>query len=291
MTKRLLFSPALALAAFLGAQSPAEQPAPQPGTPPAVAQAPAKLDKWPALKSTDADRANAMLAQFRKDPSLHAGAADGLVAIGDAVAPLLFQKVTNLADNTNAQVFGVLDRILGPQHAALLARMAKHKVTEVRRYVLYRLCRFRDADMLPVLQAAAKDNDSEVAFQAALGLVALGRREGLDALVARSRSDWNGMKKDTEEVLPLARGAEPGSWLIELMAKASPVDRAAGLRLMRYLGAKDQSGSLKAYLDNEDRTVVKETVNALRCMNGEQALENLSVFDGINMAKAWKAKL
>lgn len=288
MTKRLLTPFALLLAAVAGAQSPATQ---QPATPAPAAQASAKLDKWPALKSTDTDRANAMLAQFRKDPSLHAGAADGLVAIGDAVAPLLFQKVTNLPDNTNAQVFGVLDRVVGPQHAALLARMAKHKVTEVRRYVLQRLCRFRDADMVPVLEAATKDADAEVAFQASLGLVALGRRAGLDALLARSRSDWSGMKKDAEEVLPLARGAEPGSWLIEQMAKASPVDRAAGLRLMRYLGAKDQSGSLKAYLDNEDRTVVKETVNALRCMNGEPALENLSVFDGINMAKAWKAKL
>lgn len=289
MTKRLLFSLALGLTPLVGAQSPADKSSPPASVP--ATQAVPKLDKWPALKSTDADRANAMLAQFRKDPSLHAGAADGLAAIGDAVAPLLFQKVTNLPDNTNAQVFGVLDRILGPQHAALLARMAKHKVTEVRRYVLYRLCRFRDADMVPVLDAAMKDNDPEVAFQAALGLVVLGRRSGLDALLARSRSDWNGMKKDAEEVLPTGRGAEAGGWLIEVMAKATPVDRAAGLRLMRYLGAKDQSGSLKAYLDNEDRTVVKETVNALRCMNGEPALENLSVFDGINMAKAWKAKL
>lgn len=289
MTKRLLLSFALGLATTVGAQSPAEKPAPQASAP--AAQATAKLDKWPALKSTDADRANAMLAQFRKDPSLHAGAADGLVGIGDAVAPLLFQKVTNLPDNTNAQVFGVLDRILGPQHAALLARLAKHKVPEVRRYVLYRLCRFRDADMVPVLEAAMKDSDPEVAFQAALGLVAVGKRGGLDALLVRSRSDWSGMKKDAEEVLPMGRGAEAGGWMLEVMAKATPVDRAAGLRLMRYLGAKDQSGSLKAYLDNEDRTVVKETVNALRCMNGEPALENLSVFDGINMAKAWKAKL
>ena len=89
----------------------------------------------------------------------------------------------------------------------------------------------------------------------------------------------------------MARSTETGSWLLEQMAKASPVDRAAGLRLIRHLGTKDQSGALKAYLDNEDRTVVKETVNALRCMNGEAPMENLSVFDGINMAKAWKAKL
>ena len=290
MTPRHLLT-FLLLAAATVAQTPTPKQEPEAQQPPAAAPATTKLDKWPALKPTDADRANAMLAQFRKDPSPHAGAADGLAAIGDAVAPLLFQKVTNLPENTNTQLFGVLDRVVGPQHAALLARLAKHKVTEVRQYVLRRLCRFRDADMVPVLQAAVKDADAEVSFQASLGLVALGRREGLDALLVRSRSDWNGMKQDAEEVLPMARSTETGSWLLEQMAKASPVDRAAGLRLIRHLGTKDQSGALKAYLDNEDRTVVKETVNALRCMNGEAAMENLSVFDGINMAKAWKAKL
>jgi hypothetical protein len=65
----------------------------------------------------------------------------------------------------------------------------------------------------------------------------------------------------------------------------------AGLRLLRHLMVKEQGALLHRYLDAGEHTVKREAINAARCLHGEAPIENLSVFQAIEMAKQWRAKV
>lgn len=260
---------------------------------PTPATAPAKivkLSEWPKLSDLDRDKTMGLLGQFRKQEHLHAGAHDSLVALGDAIAPLLFQQVSDRAENVNPDIFAVLDAVLGPQHAALLARESKARKLELRRYIALRLCKLHDPEMLPVLQSMAKDKDEEVAWLANLGLLALAQKEALPAVLARVRADWANCRELIAAVLPAARSREAGQWVLDSMATAKAIEQMNALRVLRYLGTKEHTLALKGYLTAEDNNVKKAAVNALRVIYGEEPLEKLSVFQVIDMAKQWQSK-
>lgn len=250
-----------------------------------------KLGEWPAIKDTDKDRVLALVGQFRKaDTELHAAATKQLLAIGESAMPLLFQQVSDNTNNVNTQLFAVFDTLLEPKHAALMARESKKQKVALRRYLIQRLCRFLDADMLPVLANAAKDKDPETAFFGALGGLALKQKEQLPAVLAYSKNHWREVAPICTEVLPNARSNEAGSWVFEAIAKAPSADQMVGLRLARYLAVKEHTIILRGYLQAADGSVKKEAVNAMRVMHGEAPMENLSVFQAIEMAKEWLNK-
>jgi hypothetical protein len=252
---------------------------------------PQKLAEWPALKPADQDRVAALVSQFRKDkPEGRKAAADNLVALGDGTTPYLIRMISDRDEATNEQIFAVFDRVLGPQHAALLAQQSKSNKPDLRRYIVRRLCRFVDPDLKPVLKEATKDSDSDSAFFGQLGLLALRDPSTLDAVIDSSRTDWNGIRALVVEVLPNARSDEMGRAVAEKIAKASTQVQAAGLRLFRYLATKELAVVARSYLSAEDHNVKKEAVNAMRVLNGEEPIENLSVFDLPKMAKEWANK-
>lgn len=281
----------LLLALFAGGLSvamPAQKPAePKPDAPTQKLQ---KLAEWPKLTDSDRAKIAAHLGQFRKDERFHAGARDGLIAMGDKIAPLLFQQVSDRDENINEPIFGVLDTLLGPQHGALLAREGRNSRVMLRRYVALRLCKLFDPELQPVLESMAKDKDDEVAFRASVGLLALGDKEALPAVLRRVRSDWNGCRDLLAEVLPHARSAAAGSWALDIAQKAQAIEQMNALRLMRYLGTKDHMLALKGYLSSEDNIVKKEAINALRVIHGEPPIENMAVFQAIELAKQWQGK-
>jgi hypothetical protein len=255
-----------------------------------VAAPPKKLDEWPALKDTDRDRVLAMAAQFKKDSKLHEAARNGLVGVGEAAMPLLFQQVSDRQEASNEQLFLVFDKVIGPQHAALLARELGKPRVELKRYLVRRLCRFVDPTMAPVLVAASRDKDAQVAITGSIGALALKQKEALPAVLLRAKNDWDSIRELAAEVLPAARSSECGMWAIDCLKDAHPVDRVAALRLLRYLAVKEQAAYLRIYLDAEDHGVKKEAINAMRVLYGQPPMENLSVFQAIEMAKEWKTK-
>lgn len=251
-----------------------------------------KLGEWPVLKDADKDRVLAMVGQFRKaDPALHDSAQKQLLTLGEPAIPLLFQQVTDHADNVNDKLFPVFDTLLEPKHAALMVREAKKPKVELRRYLVQRLSRFTDPDLLPVLVATAKDKDPETAFYGALGALALKHGESLPAVLAYSKTRWKAVAPLVAEVLPNARSNEAGSWVFAAIAKAPVPDQMAGLRVARYLAVKDHLVILRTYLGASDHTVKKEAVNVARVLHGEEPIENLDVFKSIEMAKEWLGKI
>ncbi len=260
-------------------------------TKPAPATTAPKLEEWPTLKDTDKERVLALVGQFRKaDPQLHEEAKRQLIALGDGALPLLLQQVSDRTENCNPLLFAVFDVMLQPRHSALMARESKKPRVELRRYLMLRLCRFVDPELLPVLKAGCKDKDEATAFYASLGMLALKEREVVPAVLAYTKVQWKDTGALVAEVLPAARSMNAGNWVFEAIAKAPAADQMAGLRLLRYLAVKEHSLLLRTYLQASDHTVKKEAVNTMRVLYGEAPIENLTVFQAIKMAEEWLKK-
>jgi hypothetical protein len=185
----------------------------------------------------------------------------------------------------------VLDEIVTDRHAALVAREVKQPSVELRRYLVRRLCGFDDPELVPVFETAAKDKDEDVAIYAALGLLTQKKKAGLERVLQAAKQRWQEFGPLIADVLPRARSADCGDWVFAAIAQASAADQMAGLRLARYLMIKQQGVILRTYLQAPDHTVKREAINTARVLHGEQPIENLSVFQAIEMAKQWLDKL
>lgn len=252
----------------------------------------AKLAKWPALKKAASDRARATAKQFKKpQEKLHTEANRKLIAIGAGVAPVIIPLVSDRAQNTNEHLFAVLDAVVNKSHASLLAREARRPSVEWRRYLMRKLAGFHDADMAAVFKPALKDKDPDIAIYAALGLLSLGKHDGLDIVLLAAKQRWNEFGDITSKVLPAARSGACSLPIFEKIASARATDQMAGLRLLRYLMVKDQGTLLRTYLQSSDFTVKKEAINTARVLNGEKPLKKLSSFQAIDQAKKWLLKI
>ncbi len=261
---------------------------------PAKAQDPkkaAKVAEWPTLKQPEQDRVAALAGQFRKpDPALQKSAGEQLAAIGDGAVPILFRQVSDRDEALNTLLFGLFDKMLGPQHAALMARESKTNKPALRRYLVLRMCKLNDPDLEPVLQAATKDKDEDIAFFAQVGLLGLRKTSALAPVLERARTNWADILPLVSQVLPAARSEAMGRATAETIGPAQPPAQAAALRLFRYLGTKEQGALIRQHLQAEDFNVKKEAINAMRAIHGEEPIENLSVFNATKMAKEWASK-
>ena len=257
-----------------------------------AAQKPAKLSEWPDLKKAQKDRVRSLAKQFRKKQEKLRDAAVGkLVKIGAGAAPVLIPLVNDKADNANEYVFAVIDQVTDQRHTALLARETKRKSVEWRRYLMRRLAGMRDTDLQPVFKATLKDKDPDIAFYAALGMLALGEADGVDIVIGVAKRRWAEQKDLLAATLTPARSGKVAMKVWNRIVKARPTDQMAGLRLLRYLMVKEQKMLLRSYLESPDFAVKREAINTARVLHGEKPIEKLSSFQAINLAKEWLNKL
>lgn len=286
-----VFSLVLSLVATT-ARGPCQDPPPPPPPDRQQTDQPQKLAEWPVLSDTDKDRVRALVGQFRKpDEKLYEPARKGLIDLGAGTAPILLSQVSDRADNVNGQLLAVLEAVVTGAHGPLLAREAKKPSVELRRWVTKRMSRFVDPDLLPVLQAARKDKDPETAFHGALGALALRTKDALPEVIAYTKTHWTEVSALVAEVLPAARGKEASGWVFEAIAKAPVPEQMTGLRLLRHLATKEQASALRPFLEATDHAVKKEAVNAVRVLHGEAPVDNLPVFQVIELAKKWLQKI
>lgn len=270
--------------AIAGAVCRAQDPAPKP-TPPAGAPT-----EWPALSNMDKDKVLPLVGQLRKDkPELRDAGRKQLIALGPGAMPLSFSQVSDRAPDaaTNAQLFLVFDEVLKPEHAQLMVRELTKPRVELRRYLVRRLARFHDATVLAPLQKCAKDKDADIAAAAAIGAFALGDADSLPAVIGVARTSWKEYAPMIAEVLQPVRSVKAGEQVLKAIAKGDAVEQMAGLRLLRYVATKDQAVELKGFLRSSENNVKKEAVNAMRVLHGEEPIENLSVFQVVEMANKW----
>lgn len=264
---------------------------------PAQTSKPAKLNDWPKLTQKQQDRLQEILKNLnQKNDALHAANRDELVEMGAGVVPTLLSRLTDNATNFNDKLVPTLERIVRPEHAALLARSSGDPKLAVRRFVFDRLPRFCDREMAPIFQKGLKDKDPEVQFLAALGLLAIEDVASGDLVLARCNTEWADNAVRIEAVLRPARGDTCTKWALGKLSAAQKNGekgaQVATLRVLRYVCTKEAAGALKWGLDSEDHLVKKETINALRAIvDGAAPLEELSVFQAIEAAKEWKGRV
>lgn len=255
-------------------------------------QDPEKPSEWPKLTKRESDRARAAAKQFRKKQArLHQAATELLKGMGAGVAPVLIPLISDRAQNINRYIFEVLDHVVDESHAALLAREAARKSVACRRYVARTLAGVRDAAALPALKRMLNDKDADIAFFAALGALAAGDQVGVDGVLAVARQRWTEHRALIAATLTPSRSDAAGMLVWAKIEEARPTDQMAGLRLLRYLATKGQRGRLRSYLESADFAVKREAINTARALHGEAALEKLSSFQAINLAKQWLEKL
>jgi hypothetical protein len=269
--------------------------APLPAQDKPAVPAPAAKPSWPKLDALKTDRVAQLVANFKMDnQELHTKSFGELVELGAGAAPILIGRVSDTpgADKVNAWLIRALAQITAIEHAPLLVPDASSKVLARRRWAVGRLVDLGAPGLVDLFKKALADKDEEVAFRAAVGLVASGDPAGLDKTLARAKSDWKGCREFLEANLPRGRGIEVSNWLAAKSDAGEFAEKVAALRLFRSCGDRAHARKISSLLDSSDNGVKKEAINALRVVVlGEKPLDDLSVFQVIDMAKEIKAKL
>ncbi len=253
----------------------------------------AKKLAWPKLSPSASSKLKIGLRKVKSDDEEKAAEAEAnLIAIGPAVAPRMARVLGGKDEDLHEPAARVLDAVLEKQHAPLIVPWMKKKQPAVRRYVTLRLARFHMNDAKGTLEKALKDKDADVQFHAALGLAGLGDFGSLDVVFAHCREGWRDIATTVHEVLEPARSRNAVEELSKRMRDADDQAVITGLRLMRSLCPRDYAIVLKSRLDAQQHAIKKEAINALRAVvDGEPPLENLSVFQAIELCKKWKARV
>jgi hypothetical protein len=271
----------------LSAQAP-NKPADKPAAP-AAADKPA----WPKLKQLDADRVPQLLANFKLDnKELHAKSVEELVALGPGAAPLLLARLSDVPNTLNPWLVQALDRVTTLEHTPLIAAEAGHKLLSRRKWSIIRLTDLGATDVAATYTKALADKDEEVAYRAAVGLAATGDAAGMERVFARAKTGWKEARAWLEPNLERGRGEALSKFLLGKLASKEFDDKVTALRLFRSCGTREQAKVVAAELDSSDHAVKKEAINALRVVVlEEKALDDLSVFQCIEMAKQIKSRL
>lgn len=255
--------------------------------------------KWPELTRQQKDTGEKWLALLvSPKEEIVAKAKDQLEAVGLGFGDRLLRSVKDSKyNNVNGHLFEVLDRIVKPEHAALLGLHAKHKSIAARRYVLKRLFVFGRPDSAGVFRTARKDKDIEVAYYAALGLVKTTRDlDALEAVFQRCSKDgmWEELGDEVTRNLRQTRSDVYLPWIRKHLAKDDTIAQATTLRFMRAIAPAQAKTMVRPFLDSQHNILKKEAINTLRVIvDGKDPLppEKITVFMVISMAKEWKKRI
>lgn len=272
--------------------APATAHAQQTDDPPATKAEKDAKPEWPDPSAKSRELVKLGLRKLDdEDKEVVAKTEQDLIALGPEIAPLLFRQFTDRKEAIHGSLSRILDGIVLPEHAPLLLPLLERKHGALRRDVTRRLARFRLPAMQKTLEQLRKDKDPEVDYYAALGLAGLGQFDHMEVVFERCRTDWHGANALAGEILTPVRGSEGVMWL-KAKLDGEEEDEICALRMMRFLCPKDYAGIPASRLDSRSGAAKKEAINALRVIvDGDEPLENLSVFQAIEHAKKWKARI
>jgi HEAT repeat protein len=249
---------------------------------------------WPELSSKETEAAKLALRRLGDEDEEVADAAEAeLQDLGPAVAPILLARLADRRPQHEEVLARVLHRVVPATHAPLIADKATSKAALLRSFSVEFLAGLGDEAYRPVFEKARKDKDEGVAFRAVLGLAGL-RDEGalLDLLGLCETLEWRDVSALIQSGLAHARDGELTDKLVKAMPRDDERRVVTGLRLLRSIAPKEYAGVIATWLDAEQHAVKKEAINTLRAVvDGERPLENLSVFQAIDQAKKWKARI
>lgn len=248
---------------------------------------------WPKLLPARQEEFYAKLALYKRaaaDKAPQVGRE--IAAYGKGVVPLLLGALGKAEPEARPRLLTLLDALTDAADAGRLLKEGGSKTPLVRAYALRRASLFAGPEHAAAFEKALADDDKENRFYASLGTSRGGSLAGLGNLVSEANARWDGQKKEILAAIGGIRGAEATKKLLSLIGPKEDDQALAALRLLGGAGDSSALTAIAPFLDSTNNRLKEEAVNALRgIVDRAPPLENLSVFDLIEQAKAWKAKL
>lgn len=264
---------------------------------------PERLKAWPEVDeeaiATEIDR----LRKARTE-TMGEDARAKLIEAGAGVVPLLLPKLGVERDEKARQrIVSVLDGVTGAPHTRLLAASFDDRSAAIRIWSLRRVAAFPDGGVRPAAEKAVRTAEKrskrepdreEECFAAALCAASTGSFVGFDAICERAGEEWGEDGSVIHAALCALRGEEATKRIAPLLADQRPrQEKVTALRLLAACGEGNLATSLvRPILDSTDNSLRVAAINALRgIVDGDPPLDKLSVFEAIERANKWKARL
>lgn len=299
------------------ALSPPAPPVPLPSTLPSTLApvrtvAPAEdiehLEAWPEPDRDQKSVIKKEIPRLVKDTmeGMAEDAAAKLIALGDVIVPSLMKPLGKAKnDAARERVEAVLDAVTDARHTRLLSAEWSSRYGPVRAWSMARVAGFPD----PGLHDAAAEAweatlvrtekgkaDEREPFAAALVVSSTGWTTGLPLIFEsiQAKGVWNKVGPLTHTALGGVRG-EAATVIVrdELLPDANRKGKIAALRLLGGCGDSEITPTVVApFLEQTDNGILIAAINALRgAVDGEPPIAQLSTFEAIERARAWKARL
>lgn len=257
---------------------------------------------WPKLRKAQRDAVSKTIGHLTRiemededaDRRILAASAK-IVAVGRGAAPVLMASLSrrkSLEAEDARRIVVCLDALVEPADGVLLAEEFGSRRRPLRLWALSRAASFDDAALLPAFRGLLEHEDGETALRAALGCLRAGSLDGWDPVVAAARSAWRRRGPELRAAFERVRSPEAEQRALRLLAAPANAGRVTGLRILGGTGTRDGAPQVLPYLDNQDAAVKEAAINALRGMvDGAPPLVNISAFDLIGRADAWRKRL
>lgn len=259
-----------------------------------------RLKEWPkpADKSTlltDVER----LCKART-PEMGTQAHDALKACGASAVPFLLERYGKERDKDALErLREVLLETTDGAQTRLLAKHFTSKSTTERTFALWRTAAFPDPEVAAAANAALESvkkqgdkADPDERYAAALCAASAGSNQGIEILWDAALKDWDKHGVEIRTAVEPLRGAEATKWAIAKAEGGGLKEKLGTLHLLAGVGDRSSTSYARPFLDDSDNTLRVASINALRgIVDGDPPLEQLPVFEVIEMAKQWKLKL
>jgi hypothetical protein len=269
------------------------------------AKAPKYLTAWPKPKKDEAKTLKTELARLRKaaTPEMAAGGHAGIIALADVAGPALLKALgKEKSEDARERIAAALTEICGPLHTRLLAEAFDDRSEHVRLFALERAAAFPDPGIRKPAEAAFKAAEKRAGtkkevkrelYYAALALTSSGSFDGLDELHKRALKHWGNSGHAIRAAVEALRGAEATKIIAKKLEDGDRKATVAALRLLAGCGDPESAkGIVAPFLDNTDNSIRVAAINALRgIVDGEKPLDKLPVFEAVERANKWKARL
>jgi hypothetical protein len=284
------------LATLVVAQEPMSKEPPK-----AKAAEPVKyLDAWPKPQNADTLKTDIERLIKVRTPEMGVQARQALIADGASAVPFLMDKYGKEKDPDAARrMREVLVEITKADQTRLLAKHFEKPSAAERTFALWRCAAFPDKELAASAEKAfanvekqADKADPEEKYAAALCVTSTGSLKGLDMLYTIAANEWGKRAVELRAALNGIRGPEPTKIIVAKLQNSDRKQKVAVLHVLSGCGDKSAVPYVRPFLDDDDNSIRVAAINAMRgIVDGDPPVEQLSVFEAIEMAKAWKAKL
>lgn len=269
---------------------------------PAKAPAPANVERltaWPKPADKDTLLVDIERLVKARSPEMEQQARDAITNAGASAVPFLLDRYGKERDEAaRERLHEMLLATTNAAHTRLLAKEFDDKQPATRTFALWRAAAFPDKELLAPAEAAVARVEklgekaaADEVYAAALSATAAGSLKGLPQLWTASLDSRDARGAEMRVALESVRGAAASQFVIDHAKDGQRKEKIAALHMLAGCGDHASASFVKPFLDDSDNSLRIAAINALRgIVDNEPPLDQLPVFEAIELAKKWKEK-